>query len=204
MYMSSHPDTLVAYARWYGKVNEPISTVEMTSINTRTMVLTCSLKDESKRAVKIQFDPKLEGYHDVKDRLLEMKAIAQEGLGTIKTPQLKSFYFPRPILKTLAPFVVIPYLTFFPRYYASPIFDPARQIFSFVGGEVAMMLLWNFANLTHFGECFYTYSLCRKYRTGFFLGAAYVFSTLLFGFPVWKEMQRQVKLMRIQNVMKVE
>ena len=35
MYMSSHPDTLVAYAKWYGKVTEPIASAEMTAIDCR-------------------------------------------------------------------------------------------------------------------------------------------------------------------------
>lgn len=35
MYMSSHPDTLVAYAKWYGKVTEPISSAEMTAIDSK-------------------------------------------------------------------------------------------------------------------------------------------------------------------------
>jgi Protein of unknown function (DUF2470) len=33
MYMSGHPDTLVAYAKWYGKVEEPIVGAKMTSID---------------------------------------------------------------------------------------------------------------------------------------------------------------------------
>jgi hypothetical protein len=33
MYMSSHPKTLVAYAKWFGKVEEPISSVDMTGID---------------------------------------------------------------------------------------------------------------------------------------------------------------------------
>lgn len=34
-YMSSHPDTLVAYARYFGKVTENISSAEMTAIDTK-------------------------------------------------------------------------------------------------------------------------------------------------------------------------
>ncbi|KAL0948280.1 hypothetical protein HGRIS_010873 [Hohenbuehelia grisea] len=204
LYMSGHPDTLVAYSKWYGKVTESITSAELTSIDSRSMTLTCSMKGKTVRVINVRFDPPLASYQDVKPRLLEMKAIAQEGLGMLKTPELKSFYFPRPILKTLAPFVIIPYLTFFPRYSSSPIFEPGRLLFSFVGGDLPMMVLFNFANVTHIAECFYTFHLCRKYRTGFFLGSAYVFLTLLFGFPVWKEMQRQVQMMRIESVMKVE
>ena len=35
MYMSNHPDTLVAYAKWYGKVKEPIAGAKMTGITTK-------------------------------------------------------------------------------------------------------------------------------------------------------------------------
>jgi hypothetical protein len=32
-YMSNHPDTLVAYAKYFGKVTESISTAEMSAID---------------------------------------------------------------------------------------------------------------------------------------------------------------------------
>ncbi len=35
MYMSNHPDTLVGYAKYYGKVTEPIKSAEMTAIDTK-------------------------------------------------------------------------------------------------------------------------------------------------------------------------
>lgn len=35
MYMSGHPDTLVAYAKWYGKVQEAITSAEMIAIDTK-------------------------------------------------------------------------------------------------------------------------------------------------------------------------
>ena len=39
MYMSNHPDTLVAYAKWYGKVKEAISSAEMTAIDSKVSAL---------------------------------------------------------------------------------------------------------------------------------------------------------------------
>lgn len=44
MYMSGHPDTLVAYAKWYGKVQEVITGAEMTAIDTK--VRTCHILNE--------------------------------------------------------------------------------------------------------------------------------------------------------------
>ena len=35
MYMSNHPDTLVLYAKWYGKVTGNIISAEMTAINSQ-------------------------------------------------------------------------------------------------------------------------------------------------------------------------
>ena len=35
MYMSSHPDTLVAYAKWFGKVKETIKSAEMPAIDSK-------------------------------------------------------------------------------------------------------------------------------------------------------------------------
>lgn len=49
------------------------------------MTLTCTLKDTTKKQVRVVLDPPLSGYEDVKPRLLEMKAIAQEGLGMVST-----------------------------------------------------------------------------------------------------------------------
>lgn len=53
MYMSNHPDTLVAYAKYYGKVTEPIKSAEMSAIDTKVNlysivlcpILTCTEYD---------------------------------------------------------------------------------------------------------------------------------------------------------------
>lgn len=104
MYMSNHPDTLVAYAKWFGKVKEVITSAEMTAIDCKvrhiasqrgfstsypysfvqSMTLTCTLKSGSKKEVIVPIEPPLSGYEDVKPRLLEMKAFAQEGLGMVR------------------------------------------------------------------------------------------------------------------------
>ena len=38
MYMSNHPDTLVAYAKWFGKVKEVITSAEMSAIDCNVRV----------------------------------------------------------------------------------------------------------------------------------------------------------------------
>ena len=42
------------------------------------------MKEGSKRDVCVPIDPPLLGYEEVKPRLLEMKALAQEGLGMVR------------------------------------------------------------------------------------------------------------------------
>ena len=42
------------------------------------------MKGGSKREVRVPIEPPLSGYEDVKPRLLEMKALAQEGLGMVQ------------------------------------------------------------------------------------------------------------------------
>lgn len=37
--MSNHPDTLVAYAKWFGKVEESLKSAEMTAIDCRVCIL---------------------------------------------------------------------------------------------------------------------------------------------------------------------
>lgn len=47
------------------------------------MTLRCTFKTGEKKEVRILLEPPLKGYDDVKPRLLEMKAIAQENLGMV-------------------------------------------------------------------------------------------------------------------------
>ena len=42
MYMSNHPDTLVAYVRYYGQIKEPVSSAQMMSIDS-TVCFFCTL-----------------------------------------------------------------------------------------------------------------------------------------------------------------
>ena len=58
------------------------------------MTLTCTMKGGSKRDVRVTIDPPLSGYEDVKPRLLEMKALAQEGLGMVR----HNFLHPKAVL----------------------------------------------------------------------------------------------------------
>ncbi|GLB39023.1 putative protein with domain of unknown function (DUF4499) [Lyophyllum shimeji] len=188
MYMSSHPDTLVAYAKWYGKVTAPISSAEMTSIDSNAMLLTCTMKSGAKQEVHVPIVPPLKGYDDVKPRLLEMKAIAQEKLGMIKTPRITSFRFPS---DAIAPGIFVGtllYLFLAPKDGSSALFEPARYVDTTFGPLPVKVAVYITA-VAHI--CFFT-------------GTAYVMSTLVFGLPIWKDFRKRVQAARIDSVMKVE
>ncbi|KAJ3770136.1 hypothetical protein FB446DRAFT_745193 [Lentinula raphanica] len=222
MYMSSHPDTLVAYAKWYGKVTEPVLSAEMVGIDTKGMTLTCKFKNGSSKDVRVAIDPPLSGYDDVKPRLLEMKAIAQEGLGMIKTPKISTFHFPRSALSVI--FVVYPilvYLAYAPLYDPSNpssassvssilgiITLPARLLTHtpYLGPYVATVGYWLFwsVNIGHVFEAMYTASLCRRHGTGLGVGTAYVCATLVCGYHIWRDLRKRIQDARIESVMKVE
>jgi len=203
MYMSNHPDTLVAYAKWYGKVKEAITGAEMTAIDTKSMTLTCTLKNGSKKEVYIPIDPPLRGYEDVKPRLLEMKALAQEGLGMIKAPHITTFPLTRDITVAASIMLLLAYFAYSPIGSSSPAFYIAN-IAQQVSGIGIFKTLSNIIFSVHALESLYTFHLCRKHHTGLGLGTLYVASTLLCGFPVWKNMRKNIQAARIDSVMKVE
>jgi len=141
----------------------------------------------------------------------------------IKLPQIKSFHLPLAAAKTGVLILCLCYCTFFPKDSSSPFFVPARLIHSLIG-SYNLNIFWAVLVLTHTLESFYTFSLCRKHSTGFIIGvcspafcsctsilsdvfcaqAGYVITTLLFGFPIWVDMQKRIQAARIQSVMKVE
>ncbi|KAG6910739.1 hypothetical protein DXG01_008271 [Tephrocybe rancida] len=201
-YMSGHPDTLVAYAKWFGKVAEPITSAEMTSIDSKSMTLTCTLKNGTKKEVYVPIDPPLKGYDDVKPRLLDMKATAQEKLGMIKAPQITSFRYPSDVLGTGIFMTTLFYLFLAPLGGSSPIYEPARLVHATIGSTPVNYFTY-LISVAHVLESVYTFTLCRKH-TGFVTGSAYVLNTLLFGFPIWKDLRSRIQTARIDSVMKAE
>lgn len=147
------------------------------------MTLTCTLKNGSKKVVLVPIDPPLAGYDDVKPRLLEMKAISQEGLGMVlnsrlsglwltavfqlKSPEIKTFHLPPSgigaavVLNTL-----IPYAAFSPSDDSSPFFIPAQFLHSYVSPKTWKIALALMVGI-HMLEGLYTLSLCRKHRASF-------------------------------------
>ncbi|KAF8736762.1 hypothetical protein AX14_013998 [Amanita brunnescens Koide BX004] len=217
MYMSHHPDTLVAYAKWYGKVQASIVSAEMTDISTKSMTLLCTLKSGEKQSTTVTFNPPLAGYDAVKPRLLEMKAIAQEHLGMIKAPHIASFEFPRPNYPPLVFTTALSFLNFFPETAL------AKHAINLLGLS-NVQRAFQFTVAIHLLESLYTLYLCRKHKTGsvvsvrppprfplrlksYFLmhyQALYVASTVIFGYPIWVDLRKRIQKARIDSVMKVE
>jgi len=202
MYMSNHPDTLVAYAKWFAKVPENISSAEMSAIDSKSMTLTCKLKGgNEKKVVRIPIDPPLLGYEEVKPRLLSMKAEAQEGLGMIKAPQITTFRLPMGwgapagIILFYGPLLCIAYPDFSIH---------ARTLSDAVGGFPTVLRVLQITAVAHVLESIYTVLLCKRHRTPFYVGTAYVLSTLLLGFPAWAALRKRIQAARIESVMKVE
>ncbi|KAJ2918931.1 hypothetical protein MD484_g1547, partial [Candolleomyces efflorescens] len=203
MYMSNHPDTLVAYAKWFGKVNEPIASAKMTGISTKTINLLCTFKDGSKKAVDVPIEPPLKGYDDVKPRLLEMKAHAQEGLGMIQAPRIDTFVFPRAAIRP-GIFITLCVLAHWaPLDSPSPFAIPINFARQHLGTKPFAFSFW-FTVVAHVLESLYTVSLCWKHSTPFFVGLQYVGATLYFGLPIWSSMRKRVQAARIDSVMKIQ
>ena len=147
------------------------------------------MKGGSKRDVRVSINPPLSGYEDVKPRLLEMKALAQEGLGMvryhnlhapciliisfesaqIKTPKITSFDLP-----TRYTFIIgfcltaLLYLHFIQKLSVPPFFAPnAHHAVQFSLKFTAWFIL-----VAHTLESLYTFSLCWKHSTGFLVGVS--------------------------------
>ncbi|KAG2033912.1 hypothetical protein BDR03DRAFT_966463, partial [Suillus americanus] len=203
MYMKNHPDTLVAYVKYFGKAEGNVLTAEMSSIDSKSMTLAYKLKSGQSNMTRVSFDPPLSGYEDVKPRLLSMKAEAQEGLGMLKAPQITTFQIPRPAAITgiavLAYFYLIspppPDTTFLsiPITTIDAFFSPAHVFRNATGIGLSFRTAWTIFWAIHGVETLYTWSLCRQYVKGAIVTAAYVGCTMIFGYPMWVDLKRRVQ-----------
>ncbi|KAG9016299.1 hypothetical protein FRB90_003379 [Tulasnella sp. 427] len=177
MYMSSHPDTLVAYVSHYTK-NTDVATASMKSIDSKGMDMSYTLKGQSTPlSIRIPFDPPLLGYEEVKPRLMSMKIDAEESLGMAKNPTISEFSVPWGLLirGPLIPELVLIFLTFSSSSYAAlgrSHLEPYHLI----------KTAWAIIFATHIPESIYIASLCKKHQTGFANGLLYdmfIFDALL-------------------------
>jgi len=214
MYMTSHPDTLVAYVKHFGKVPGNVSSAEMKSIDCKGMNLSYSLKNGGVGSVHIKFDPPLARYDDVKPRLLAMKADAQEALGMLKSPKITSFRLPSNAVSLLyyllpaAYFCLAPpqgtALSFIPANIADIVFTPARALLSTIGFQPTMRSIIQCIAVIHGLESLYMWYLCRHYVEGSFITITYISATFMFGMPIWADLKKRVQEKRIESVMKAE
>jgi len=214
MYMKNHPDTLVAYVKYFGKVEGNVLTAEMSSIDSKGMTLVYKLKSGESNTTRVSFDPALSGYEEVKPRLLSMKAEAQEGLGMLKAPQITTFQIPRMTVITgivlFASFYFLspppPGTTFLsiPVTTMDAFFSPAHAFRNATDIGLSFRTTCALLCATRGAEALYTWSLCRQYVKGAIVTAAYVGFTMIFGFPMWVDLKGRVQQKRIESVMKVE
>ncbi|KAH9057367.1 hypothetical protein EDB87DRAFT_1675754 [Lactarius vividus] len=203
-YMSSHPDTLVAYAKHFGKVDGHVVSAKMLSIDSKGMNLEYNTKNVVNRPqiVHIEFDPPLLGYEEVKPRLLSMKADADEALGIVKAPQITHFEMPFQIWITSSLLILFIYGTCMPSNPKGAFWWLASTLRPRVFPDGFFPVTWVIVVIIHVGEGLYATTLARKHRMPWNIAAAWVASATIFGFPVLMRIRRLVKEARIESIMK--
>ncbi|KAH8111629.1 hypothetical protein DFH11DRAFT_1512743 [Phellopilus nigrolimitatus] len=203
MYMSNHPDTLVAYVKYWGKVDDVVISAKMLSIDSEGMSLGYNVKGkgEEHKQVRVSFDPPLSGYEEVKPRLLSMTADAQEALGMTKSPQITSFHLPRGVYKTGILVLLLSY-TSISVWYRGVQWELGHWLFQHFGGSAVFKVIWIVTGALHTLEAMYVGRLCVKHRTGLVVGFKYVLSTFLFGVTVLFPFRREIQKARINSIMK--
>ena len=152
----------------------------------------------------------------------------------IEVPKITTFRLGVPKGNSIALTIGITFLVAFMWYIflapinsTSPFFLPANIVRSYLGLR-AVELGMGFIVLCHFLESLYTFSLCRKHCTGFFVGvrlnvffffafvkwltypfvrdqqAQYVIATIIVGYLSWISLREHIRVARIGSVMKME
>ncbi|KAN0118997.1 hypothetical protein V8E52_004769 [Russula decolorans] len=214
-YMSTHPDTLVAYVKHFGKIDGNVSSAKMLSINSKGMDLEYKMKDAATlllkpgtgtsskpKVVRVEFDPPLLGYEEVKPRLLGMKVDADEALGTVKSPPITHFELPFQIWITASLLLFLIYTSSAPPDSDSKFWWPARTICPGIVPDWIIPLSWAFVAIVHTGEGVYTATLAYKHHMPRNIAMAWVGTATIFGFPVLMRLRHLIKQARIESIMK--
>jgi len=197
MYMSSHPDTLVAYVTHFCQVKEEVVSASMKSIDSKTMTLSYTLRGSDARHEKqLLFDPPLASYEEVKPRLIAMKEEAGEAIGMIARPTISTFHFPMKAVWSTIPTVVLIYVT-----YAPPS-SPGAVLRDAIGGSAIINWIWVVLHVAHTCEAIYTASLCKRHHTGLGVGALWVGLTFVAGYAAWVELRKRIQSARIASISK--
>ena len=162
------------------------------------MSLTYQSKSGTNSQVRVEFNPPLSGYAEVKPRLLSMKADAEESLGMVRhppasshfccgsnnrlsthqtlAPQINSFRVSKSWTPSVILLLFIGYVTFSPPPATPdlPVYWlPGSLLRDAVGGTWTMKAVWMFVLAAHFLEALYTLLLVRRHRMSFLLGVGF-------------------------------
>ncbi|KAJ7645441.1 hypothetical protein DFH06DRAFT_1211296, partial [Mycena polygramma] len=196
------PATLVDYAKWYGKADD-VASAEMTAITSKNFTLACKLVNGAKKEIVIAFKPALKNYEEAEPRLLEMKALAAEGLGKAKPPKIRSFHLQRAgIPDGIFIMSIFPYLTLAPPDSTSRFFFPAHFVQSYVEPK-HLGMVWAAGVGWHSLNALYTASLCWKHSIPTGASAAYIGMSLLTGFQTWIDLKKRIRDARIEAARKL-
>lgn len=149
-----------------------------------------SLASSKPQVVRVEFDPPLLGYEEVKPRLLGMKADADEALGTVrekshslrfpqpthhstqqkndpqvKAPQITHFELPFQIWITTSLLLLLIYTTIAPPdSHGSKFWWLARTLCPGIFPEWAPRPIWAFVVVAHSAEGLYATTLARRHH----------------------------------------
>ncbi|KAF8208853.1 hypothetical protein K438DRAFT_1961406 [Mycena galopus ATCC 62051] len=196
------PAALASIAKWYGKAGDAVVTAEIVLIDSKSMTLNCKFVGTAHQNVAVAFKPRLANFTDAEERLLEMKALAQEGLGKTKPPKISSFRLqPTGIPDGIFIFTLFPYLTFSPPHGGSQLFVPAQLVqarvdVKYIGMVLAAGVGWHGLNTL------YTWTLCWRHSIPFAQTVAYTGMSMLTGFHTWVDLKKRIRQARIDAARK--
>jgi len=197
--MSSHPDTLVAYVKYFGKVQEKVTDANMTAIDRNGMTL--AYKESGSTASKnlrVDFIARLSRYDEVKPCLISMSADAQEALRMKKPPRITYFELPPGLWKPSISIELFGY-AFASQWFSGALWSPGHFIFNSIG-KMGMNRIGLTAAVTHVLQTLYCAYLCSKHQTGIFVGLQYTLSTFFCGFFILVPLRKRIQRARIDSV----
>ncbi|KAH7909652.1 hypothetical protein BJ138DRAFT_1010402 [Hygrophoropsis aurantiaca] len=203
-YMTQHPETLVAYVRYYGGKGSEVVSAELRDIDSQGMTLGYKLaSDETAHTLHVAFTPPLAGYAEVKPRMLAMKAEAEAGTRAvaITSVTIPGNTYPCALILLLIFYLAVPPS---PAQVAelgggqlvNALFEPSRALGAVLGtaGRVSVGGLVKTMCVVHGLESVYTAVLCWRYVRGWRVAAQYLLLTMMLGLPIWVGLERQAGL----------
>ena len=115
--LSAQPDTLVAFVRHWGKVEETVTTAKAVAIDSKVRILSSAAaeipltarrlgtqgltieytaKSGAQKQTRVAFSPPLPSYSAVKPRLEQMQVAAEEALGVVSFHSSRIPMYTRP------------------------------------------------------------------------------------------------------------